>query len=679
MKQSFLFVISLVLVVFLTQNLLAGQNDIRRVVNGSEVTNGEWGGVVALSMSMNGGNAMCTATLIDPEVLLTAGHCVYDGREYFNIEVYSNSNVTYGGTSISGVDEIKKHPTWTGEIEYNSIDLALIHLSRPITNLPVYGLRTTYESVGESGMIVGYGLTGSYNNDAGIKRKGSSSIRQLVDSYGAAMIEIGNPSGLCQGDSGGPFFTYQNGQPVVSGVASHITNYECQAGSGSWEMHVYSYREWIDSTVRDWTGHGLLDADNNTQPEDPLVDDNNNNNNNTQPEDPPYNNSNNSNEDPAEPEPDCYSNNDCSIGYECRNGYCIYVQQSEPDNNNGDKECDEIYNCASDCYQTYTGCMSNVSQQGTTLFNSYADCFIENCSNASDYSECVQNNCYSEYSACNQNNNCVQILNCQGNYSICYQDCEDQGSNSGREDFDGMMSCFSSRCSQYGNNESAYSSCIESQCGSQINECFGSNPPGDLSCKEISDCISSCTGEDQECFGSCYNRGTNEARTQMNSLNSCGNQNCSNVQNDGEYQDCLILNCSNELRTCFNLSTENENGNGNSNGTGNNGYEEPDNSPYNGNESGSNNNTNPGNNDENANNNGVHDNYNYQGNGSGNGMGNDSGNKHGNSNDSSDKENPYFANPDENSGNIDGETSSGMNDVLMPSKHGGCSCSVLDD
>ncbi len=238
------------------------------IVNGQPTNYQMYKSVIAI---MSGGS-LCTASLIDPEVLLTAGHCVYlyeNGQLVMDaisnpssITVRGGANVFWGATTLAYGKEVVKHSTWTGNINtWNAVDLALIHLDRKVLSLDPLPIRVQpNETKGETGVIVGYGITSSNASDSGVHRYGNTTILNIGNIMGKQLIEIGNPAGACQGDSGGPFLTQQFGRDVVSGVASFVTG-QCSATSGSYYTWVLPYRDWIESIVVQFTGHGFVNEE----------------------------------------------------------------------------------------------------------------------------------------------------------------------------------------------------------------------------------------------------------------------------------------------------------------------------------------------------------------------------------------------------------------------------------
>jgi len=233
----------------------------RGIVGGEETNYESWQGVVAVY----DGLGVCSGTLIHPEVVLTAGHCVYapqDGYDYVfdpsgleiagGADIYNPDKLIYYGTAA----EVEIHPSWTGDInESGVVDLALVRIDTPVDGVETYGVRQSPGGdVGEAGKIVGYGMSSSSASDSyGVHRVGDASVIQVYYDY----LEVGDPAGICSGDSGGPFFTEQNGSWVVTGVTSYGTADTCLSTGDAWEANTLTFRQWIHETLLELTGDGL--------------------------------------------------------------------------------------------------------------------------------------------------------------------------------------------------------------------------------------------------------------------------------------------------------------------------------------------------------------------------------------------------------------------------------------
>lgn len=230
-----------------------------KIVNGEDTTKEKWTesftGVVGLMIELSEGLSSCTATLIDPQVVLTARHCVLDYDDYGNTVVLEPEKISVKSGLWVGYASFS-HAEGKEIVINQQTDIALIFLNKRIPKLRVYPVRSDpSETVGEEGTIVGYGVTGSDKTDSGVQRWGETTVLSIWNEDGF-FIEVGDPAGLCYGDSGGPLFTKQNDKDVVSGVTS-FGDGNCSSTGGSYSVQVVKYRNWIEEQMEIFTGHDL--------------------------------------------------------------------------------------------------------------------------------------------------------------------------------------------------------------------------------------------------------------------------------------------------------------------------------------------------------------------------------------------------------------------------------------
>ena len=227
----------------------------------SAITDGELDGdghpqVVLLLMEV-GGEPMyrCSATLLSPTVVLTAGHCTsnYPDEPYSGMRVFTESDVDNGNNNYpyKGKNSVEAkawytHPLYeTGPFYLH--DVGVVILKKPI-HLDTYGelpkvnqLDELAAQVGNNNITftsVGYGLQKAFPDAASWKDQADRirmvsypKLLQINTGFtGDFSLLLSNNTasgGTCFGDSGGPNFLYNTN--IVAGVTSYGNNWETMA------------------------------------------------------------------------------------------------------------------------------------------------------------------------------------------------------------------------------------------------------------------------------------------------------------------------------------------------------------------------------------------------------------------------------------------------------------------
>lgn len=227
----------------------------------AEIVNGtRESGYDSVVMLYSGGG-MCTASIIAPRIVLTAGHCVRangDGAVLAprNFQVFVGSG-TSGFTNRYYVSEVYIPDGATGMIgDGRASDVAIVVLASPASETPMEIARTTPTSlVGQEITAIGFGQTPT--SDAGVKYRTSAH----VEGYMGGLIFVA--PAVCQGDSGGPVIGPDG---LIYGVASFIYSPDgrtapvCGTAPGAYN-EIYRHLDWIDMILETVGGACIPDPE----------------------------------------------------------------------------------------------------------------------------------------------------------------------------------------------------------------------------------------------------------------------------------------------------------------------------------------------------------------------------------------------------------------------------------
>lgn len=234
------------------------ETDEEFVIGGSVTAPGEFPGVGALMYDF-GGEAMqgCTGTLIAPNAVLTAAHCVDPELTGPVTPGFSLAlDTTNGNTGTVPGLMAYKHESFSLDVEPAEglgqfFDVGVVILSQPITSVePVKMARPEDAPALAAGMdlaIVGYGKTTTTSNDTGIMYDAMTKLISLNQTE--IQVGMGSPQPQnCQGDSGGPALADMGGERRVVGIVSRsFSGFECTMGGV--DTRVDAYLTWIHGKV----------------------------------------------------------------------------------------------------------------------------------------------------------------------------------------------------------------------------------------------------------------------------------------------------------------------------------------------------------------------------------------------------------------------------------------------
>lgn len=223
------------------------------VLNGYKAEHSQFPSIVAL-VDKQASTVWCTGSLIKPDLILTAAHCIpYSYPKFYSIAYGFSDPTEADPEDLNSVRDRKVHPDydpWVGEDAWH--DVGLILLAEEIEGPEIVNILSPedYDEllvVGESIFtIAGYGQ--HIQGEMGVELYAADDV-PLIERYEFEML-IGedNPEApnLCFGDSGGPTYIYSDDVPYLTGITSRAPPGTTGCGHGAMVTLPGQYLEWIE-------------------------------------------------------------------------------------------------------------------------------------------------------------------------------------------------------------------------------------------------------------------------------------------------------------------------------------------------------------------------------------------------------------------------------------------------
>lgn len=202
---------------------------------------------------------VCTGSLIAPNVVLTAGHCITPKTSYRVIDS------TTQPPRLITVSKVATHPQFdmqTMLAHRATADVALLLLPAPVPKKEPaeFGVPRAPVAPGSRFTVAGIGVTAA-GSEGGIGTIRSAAL-SVTGHPGTLQIRLVDPStdnkrsgmGACTGDSGAPVFEDQDQRTVIVGVVSWSTGPGNSDGCGGLTgvTPLTLYKDWLVKTVQTW-------------------------------------------------------------------------------------------------------------------------------------------------------------------------------------------------------------------------------------------------------------------------------------------------------------------------------------------------------------------------------------------------------------------------------------------
>ena len=258
------------------------------IINGTKVTGNNRMSTVVLTISTKLGMIFCSGTLIAPQYVLTAGHCVADCDDSTDMEKYRNNMIIGVGQNYDAPKAMYHpasfhvHPDFVCNETTIKNDIAVIKLkervppeiAQPSIIVPTSLIPESAEIdylPGTRAVSVGFGVTNPLNSnsvgvkyeterlimaicsgsDAGISTMMCSKIAEVTKTEALNFVYFyDETTNVCSGDSGGSTFVVRDGREYLLAVTSWVNtddNGNCLNFSAM--TYIEDYRDFVASVV----------------------------------------------------------------------------------------------------------------------------------------------------------------------------------------------------------------------------------------------------------------------------------------------------------------------------------------------------------------------------------------------------------------------------------------------
>jgi len=212
----------------------------------------------------------CSGTLIGPDVVLTAAHCLNENdgspikMEKLTVSFALQEPDVLSGDHVRKVIAMQSHPHWNplgAPLNLHQNDIALLRLASPAPKeyVPSQIARTNPDlGAGVEVSLAGYGVSSASDlslRTAGRLRETESKFLDYEASGSEIRLDARDGHASCEADSGSPAYFVTKETVTVFGVDSRG---DAQCGNYQIYTGVAAVVDFIDSTMKNWLASEIV-------------------------------------------------------------------------------------------------------------------------------------------------------------------------------------------------------------------------------------------------------------------------------------------------------------------------------------------------------------------------------------------------------------------------------------
>ncbi len=241
----------------------------KRIINGSNASEAEWPWMAALFQTGAapedlGTGQFCGGTLIAPDMVLTAAHCVADFIDYSGeiSVVVGRTRLSSGSGEIAKVKSFLVHPDY--DPQFTRFDFAVLKLESPLSITPIQLIAANESALWDDNSpatALGWGQTDPQNfvypdilqevvlpihsDTACSANMGRlfSAESQICGGLLSSANHLNDGTDVCYGDSGGPLVVFNGSNWKLVGLTSW--GFECAGPQYGVYSRVAAVRDWL--------------------------------------------------------------------------------------------------------------------------------------------------------------------------------------------------------------------------------------------------------------------------------------------------------------------------------------------------------------------------------------------------------------------------------------------------